>query len=254
MRLRNHQREAICKPFACSAADYPSARRAFTLIEVMLALTVSAIVLAAIGGVFFSAMRLRDRTSAMLDETVPLYQALAIIRRDFQGALPPSSSALVPIAGDFKTDPNNAGRIQFYTTSGTLNENDPWGDVQQVVYELRDSSDAQRRGKDLYRTVSRNVLSTSAEQPTSETPLLGNVQSLEFECYDGGNWLPSWDTSISETNLPVAVRVKVRLAGDNDANSSAQQPYEMVVPVLSQSRTNLPDTTASDTGSTGGTP
>src|SRR3954453_5410083 len=76
---------------------------AFTLMEVMLALAVSAIVLAAIGGVFFGALRLRDRTAAMLDETAPLYQALALIRRDFQGVLPPGGSSL-PMAGDFKAE------------------------------------------------------------------------------------------------------------------------------------------------------
>src|SRR5690242_9113478 len=88
-------------------------RAAFTLMEVMLALTVSAIVLAAIGGVFFAALRLRDRTSAALDETAPLYQALSIMRCDFQGALPPGSGS-IPTAGDFKTDPESVSRIQLF--------------------------------------------------------------------------------------------------------------------------------------------
>src|SRR5580765_4666217 len=132
-------------------------RAAFTLMEVMLALTVSAIVLAAIGGVFFAALRLRDRTAAALDETAPVYQTLSIIRRDFQGALPPGSG-LLPTAGDFKTDPDNESRIQFFTTTGTLTEDDPWGDVQEIIYDLRDSADKRQSGKDLYRTVSRNVL------------------------------------------------------------------------------------------------
>jgi hypothetical protein len=35
--------------------------------EVLLALAISAILLAAIGGIFFSAARLRERTTAMLD-------------------------------------------------------------------------------------------------------------------------------------------------------------------------------------------
>src|SRR5205807_6189382 len=54
---------------------------AFTLIEVLLALAISAIILAAIGGVFYSAIRLRDRTSAALDESAPMHQAFAVLQR-----------------------------------------------------------------------------------------------------------------------------------------------------------------------------
>jgi len=226
--------------------------RAFTLLEIMLALAISGVVLAAVGGVFFSALKLRDRTAAMLDQTAPLYQAIAVIRRDFQGALPPGAAA-IPTAGDFKSAPQGGGgtsssyRLQLYTTSGILNEDDPWGDVQQVIYELRDPTDHRQNGKDLVRAVSRNVLASGAQEAT-ELPLLSNVQSLEFSCYDGTDWRDSWDTSIGNTNLPVAVRVRVRLAGDNSANARAQEPYEMVVPLLSQSRTNQPQASTSTSG------
>src|SRR5262245_17488223 len=67
----------------------PQRPQAFTLMEMLLALSISAIVLAGIGGVFFSAMRLRERTTAMLDASGSLYQALSIMRRDLQGTLPP---------------------------------------------------------------------------------------------------------------------------------------------------------------------
>src|SRR5438034_3929210 len=72
--------------------------RAFTLMEMLLALAISAIVVAAIGGVFYSALRLRDRTAAALDEVAPLHQVLTLLRRDLQGAQPPSGH----LAGDFK--------------------------------------------------------------------------------------------------------------------------------------------------------
>jgi len=223
---------------------------AFTLLEIMLALAISGVVLAAIGGVFFSALHLRDRTAAMLDQTAPLYQALAIMRRDFHGALPPGAAA-IPTAGDFKSDPQGGGtsasyRLQLYTTTGILNENDSWGDVQQVIYELRDSSDRQN-GKDLFRSVSRNVLAAGVQEAT-EVPLLSNVRSLEFSCYDGTDWRDSWNTSLGNTNLPVAVRIRLRLAGENTSNSQTQEPYELVVPLLAQSRTNQPQTSTSGAG------
>jgi len=213
--------------------------------EIMLALAISAIVLAGIGGVFYSAVRLRERTMAMLDESVPLQQAFNFIRHDLQGALPPDGGNL-PLAGDFKLQALGSGlgqnfRIEFFTTSGAINDNTTWSDIQFVSYELRDSTDRSKNniGKDLVRSVNRNVLAT-ALLDAQEQPLLSNVQSLEFSCFDGANWRDSWDTSLGDTNLPYAVRVRIQLAGDNGANSRAQQPFEIVVPVVSQSRTNLP--------------
>src|SRR5258705_97168 len=62
----NKQQYGAMRPYrpiqSVSARKIP---RAFTLIEVMLALAVSAIVLAAIRGGFYSAMRLREAQSAM---------------------------------------------------------------------------------------------------------------------------------------------------------------------------------------------
>src|SRR6185295_15325671 len=109
------------------------ATSAFTLMEVMLALVVSAIVLAGIGGVFYSAIRLRDRTTAMLDESTPLHQTLNFLRRDLQGALPPGG--LYAMAGDFKIEQlsGQSFRIQFFTTTGVIDENTPWGELQEVA-------------------------------------------------------------------------------------------------------------------------
>src|SRR2546426_12834784 len=86
------------RPFmrACSA---------FTLMEMLLALAISAIVVAGIGGVFYSAVRLRETTAAALDEAAPVQHALAFIRRDLRGALPPSGY----LAGDFKSGTASGG-------------------------------------------------------------------------------------------------------------------------------------------------
>src|SRR5262245_61522301 len=226
-------------------------RHAFTLMEIMLALAVSAIVLAGIGGVFYSAVRLRERTMAMIDESTPLQQAFNFIRHDLQGALPPGGGNL-PLSGDFKLSALGSGlgqnfRIEFFTTSGTVNDNTTWSDIQFISYELRDSTARTKNGngKELVRTSNRNVLATAMQDP-QEQPLLSNVQSLELSCFDGMNWRDSWDTSLGDTNLPYAVRVRIQLAGDS--NARAQEPFEIVVPVVSQSRTNVPATT-----STGGT-
>jgi type II secretory pathway component PulJ len=229
-------------------STYYSRASAFTLMEVMLALMVSAIVLAGIGGVFYSAIRLRDRTAAMLDESVPLHQALSFLRRDLQGAQP--SGGLYAMAGDFKSEQlsGQSFRLQFFTSTGLISENASWGELQEVSYELRDPiTRTNGPGRELIRSVIRNLLATGVQEP-KEQFLLGNVQSLEFSCFDGYDWLESWDTSLANTNLPLAVRVRIQLANEASSDARGQQPFEMVVPLVTQSRTN--QTQNANTGGT----
>jgi hypothetical protein len=54
---------------------------------------------------------------------------------------------------------------------------------------------------------------------------------------------------MGDTNLPTAIRIRIQLANENGNVSINQQPIEMLVPLLSQSRTNQPTTTTSTTGS-----
>jgi hypothetical protein len=207
--------------------------------EMLLALAVSAIVLAGIGGVFYSAVRLRERTAALVDASAPLYQALAFLRRDLRGVMPPGGI----LAADFRSGAISSGLIQGYglqfsTTTGIIKDDAPWGDIQDVVYELRDPTERNYTGgKDLIRSVSRNLLPTTTQDATEQW-LLGNVQSLEVACFDGFEWRESWDSSLGDTNLPVAVRVRIQLVGDSSADNRSRQPIELIVPLGIQSRTN----------------
>jgi len=214
-------------------------RRAFTLIEVLLAVAIFAIVLVAINTVFYSALRLRQRTAAALGESLPVQQALAILRRDLRGALPPVGV----LASSFRNGLVGSGTVQssgleFFTTTGTLTDTAPWSEVQKVTYQLTDSLDRSRsRGKDLVRSVTRNLLTTAPEE-LDEQRLAGNVESLEFWCFNGTDWRNAWDTTLGDTNLPVAVKVRLLLATDNPGDIRNRQPLEMLVPLTIQARTN----------------
>lgn len=214
-------------------------RAAFTLIEVILAIGVAAIVLVAVNSVFFTALHLRNATANAVDAAEPVEQALTIIRRDLQCAVPPDASNV--LSGDFKignvtsTGISEPVSAEIYTADGALSANAPWGDIQRVTYELKDSTTG-AAGRDLYRTVTRNLLSETMPDVKDELMIRG-VDSVQFSAYDGSQWNNSWDTTgttSSDTNLPVAVRVDIQFAG-SDKNSS---PIEILVPIDSQSRTN----------------
>jgi len=248
-------------------------RRAFTLLELLLATAIFAIVLVAINTVFYSALRLRDRTTAALAAELPVNQAMAVMRRDLAGTLPPGGT----LAGDFKSGTGSSsvgnrnsssggttgaamaqgstlsaaevGSLDFFTTGGALSETEPFGDVQEVNYQLVAPADPLRAlGRDLVRTVNRNLLAISTPASQSQR-LLGNVARLEFLFYDGSQWRNSWDTSNGDTNLPLAVRVRLLLARENPgANDFNRQPMELLVPLVIQSDTNTTAATNTTSG------
>jgi len=242
-----HEPQKFCAAGSSGARrSHPSGKalcRAFTLIEVLLAVGISAIVIVALGGVLFSALRLRERTQAALDEAMPVDQALVVIRRDLQCVVPPESNGI--LTGDFKAGSvtslgiSQSVSVEMYTSTGVLGENEPWGDVQRVSYELKDSATRNASGKNLIRTVARNLLSPATVQ-VEDQPLLGGVESVKFLCFDGSQWLDTWDTTgatSANTNLPVAVRVVIQMA-ENKNGGAALQPLQILVPIDSQSRTN----------------
>ncbi|HXT39633.1 MAG TPA: type II secretion system protein GspJ [Candidatus Angelobacter sp.] len=213
--------------------------RAFTLIELILAVGISSIVLIAANAVFFTAMRLRESTTRALDESLPIQQAIEILRRDLAGAMTPSANGI--LSGDFKVGGvSSVGLaqpvdIELYTTTGVLRENEPWGEVQKVTYELQPPANNLTRGKDLIRSVTRNLLSTVTPQPENQW-MMGGIESVAFSCFDGTNWYNTWDSTLT-TNVPIAVRVRI-LPAAGGGSTGAPSPIEFLVPIDSVSRTN----------------
>lgn len=240
---------------AASGAIVPRRRgaQAFTLLEILLGVSIFAVVLIAINTVFFSALRLQQRTTAAMDENQQIERALAIMRCDLRGTLPPVGK----LATSFKNGLVGSGTFQssgleFFTTTGILTEDEPWGEVQKVVYQLMDPLDRSRsRGRDLVRSVTRNLLSTAFEYP-EEQRLAENIETMEFLCHDGVSWRSQWDTSLGDTNLPSAVKVRILPFREQAGDILRRQPLEMVVALTVQTRTNVTDQSSADAETGGG--
>jgi type II secretion system protein J len=213
-------------------------RSGFTLIEMILAIGIAAIVLVAVNAVFFTAVHLRDTATAAIDAATPIDLAVGTIRRDLQCVVTPKPGGLM--SGDFKTGNVTSTGIsapvaaELYTATGSMSASEPWGEVQRVTYELKSSANG---SQDLYRSISRNLLTTGTPDVEDQL-LLSGVAEVHFSCYDGSQWQDTWDTtdtSGGSTNLPLAVRVRIQLGGAEKLNPN---PIEMLVPIDSQARTN----------------
>ena len=214
----------------------------FTLIELILAIGVAAIVLVAANAVLFGALHLRDLTADAVDANTPVDAMVAFLKRDLAGALPPTNGTSGILSGGFRAGTiSSAGvsepvAVEMFTTTGALGESKPWSEIQRVSYELKMSANKNAPGRDLYRSVSRNLLALNSPDVEDQLMLTG-VASVKFSGYDGTQWQDAWDTTevtAVNTNLPWAVRVEIKMAGNANA-----QPIQVVVPIVSQSRTNM---------------
>lgn len=222
----------------------------FTLIEVLLALTISAIVLVAISMAFTGAIRLREHSAASLNQSMPVERAMDLLQRDLKNAIPPGLMLAEPLqSGAYGNGMDANSGIQIYTTTGLITPNAPWGDIQKVSYGLQTSSDSSSNGKDLIRAVTRNLLATGTEDEDDQFVMSG-VESLTFTYFDGANWLDTWDDT-TQTNLPQAVRVSLQLAPP-DSDSARPQPVQLLVPMMAQVDTNLLNQWEAWTNSAGG--
>lgn len=245
---------------------------AFTLLELLIAVVAFAIVLAAINGVFYSGLKLRNRSAASLEKSLPLTQALVILKRDLANLAAPGGT----LSGELQSSPTGSGSgsssqpkfgslagatggmsgqsaqvsPDFHTLSGLLDTDTPWPNVQKVAYLLVDSTNRNALGKDLIRAVTRNLLpSGGIEEDPVEQLLLTDVADVLFFYHDGTDWVDSWDSTASDTmKLPRAIKVQLQMAGEDRLSQPA--PIELVVPIVVEASTN---TTSQASQTTGGT-
>src|SRR2546422_8447684 len=218
----------------------------FTLLEVLIAVMVFAIVLAAASSVFYGALHLRNGITESLEQALPAQHALSVIQRDLANLAVPGGT----LSGAFQTTSitnvvGGQSSPDFYTTTGFIDQTSPWAEIQRVSYILVDRANRAAAGKDLIRAVTRNLLPATAEEEPAQQWLMGGVQGVTFYYYDGTQWRDSWDSTTADpttgltNNLPQAIKVQIQLASQQTGRAlSAPAPIELVVPIVVQARTN----------------
>jgi general secretion pathway protein J len=224
-----------------------TASAGFTLIEVLLALMISAIVLVIIGSFFAGALKVQQHVNANLDDAMPISRALTLLEKDLKNAVAPGGLLAGPLqSGSVSGGVDANDGIQIYTTTGIMRPNTPWSEIQRVTYGLQTPSDSSATGKDLVRTVTRNLLTTATDED-DEQYLASGIESMSYSYFDGANWLDTWGDT-TQTNLPLAVRVNVQMAVANNSSEAKPDPIQLLVPMMVQTHTN--DLDNSDNGGT----
>jgi len=224
--------------------------RGFTLLEVLIAVMVFAIVLAAASSVFYGALHLRNGITESLEQALPVQHALSVIQRDLANLAVPGGT----LSGAFQTTSitnvvGGQSSPDFYTTTGFIDQTSPWAEIQRVSCVLVDPAKRAAAGKDLIRAVTRNLLPATAEEQPAQQWLMSGVQGLAFYYYDGAQWRDSWDSTSADpmtgtTNrLPQAIKVQILLASQPGGRAlPLSAPIELVAPIVAQAPTDQTQT------------
>jgi len=218
--------------------------RGFTLLEVLIAVVAFAIVLAAINGVYYGAIRLRNKTTSGLEQALPLEHATEIIKRDLANLVLPGGTLSGTLQSG-STSNRVAGQRSpsFYTSRGVIDDSSPWAAVKRVSYLLLDGTN-RANGKDLVRSVSRNLLPVLQDQAEQQWLMTG-LQDIAFLFYDGSQWRDAWDSTTADprsglsNSVPKAIKVQIQLLSEGTGRGRQREvPIELVVPIAVQARTN----------------
>jgi type II secretion system protein J len=240
MQIQLHRPRDTCARYQGEAA--------FTLIELLIATAIGAIVLLVINATFFGALRLHNTTHEMIDEDLVVQRTLNIVRKDLAGIMIPPNpqSTTNKLSGQLTSDvistndlDSSSERVSpdIYTNTGKIDGWTPFAEVQMVSYYLSPPTDT-TPGKNLVRVVTRNLL--PAIDPTTENQtLLTGVSSAAISYFDGENWLETWDSTIT-SSLPTAIKFSLVLAPrDPTASRNDPAPIELIVPVLVKTSATL---------------
>ncbi len=186
-------------------------RNGFTLMEVILAVVITAL----ISVTLFTSMRIAFQTRERAEDRLAGRQAarvsLDLLATDVSAVLSPTGRIAGPFLGsDGRMGAaREADQLSFVTASPTLPTADDLGDLRGVEIALAD--DPERDDTQLLvRYVTANLLASTTPQPTTQV-LARGVVAFNARYFDGGDWLDDWDSTEQDDTLPLAIEVTLTL-------------------------------------------
>lgn len=201
-------------------------RRGFTLIELMLATAMTAMLALSLFASLSVAFHARRTAAGAVDPLRALNVAVDLLARDLQNVPPPTGLLKGTFIGTHQAQPgpaiNNepasADNLDFRTLSVEGPTDSPLRDgIHEVYLMLRNDVNPPV----LVRQAVRNLLSTVQQNPEEEV-LLRNVRSFALRYYDGSTWQEEWDSEAQGQVLPMAVGMTI--AVDNPSATTPDAP------------------------------
>lgn len=208
-------------------------RRGFTLIELMLAVLILAIMMAIIYGVVVSTVNAARRVEEITAASEIGPAILTQIRIDLE-------SAFLPKEGEFFLASKRPGpggsrdRIDFISGVMAYGSQDGVEDARfhsanEVGYQVLDARKEPNVGI-LYRREDY-FINSDPLKGGKLTEIYDRVRSFSLRFYDGDTWRNDW-SSKAQKGLPQAVEIEVRILVPGRDNTEEEQTYKTTVTYL----------------------
>lgn len=204
-------------------------RQGFTLLEVLVALALMAIMAGALYASLHIGFKARRGAEAAVGPARRAHLAMELVRKDVEAALPPTGILAGEFVGDDLVD--DAGRdadAVFFHANGRAPRDQPAAcDVRKVEFALTVPGD-----EDIPVLVRRTIfqlLAPETPEPVEEV-LCRGVSTFNLRYFDGSQWLDAWDSTVQGNVLPVAVEVKIEV--ERGAAGEAERAAYRVVRVF----------------------
>ena len=200
-------------------------QKGFTLIEILIAMSIVLIIFSVVYGTYFAATSSANRCNANITTTREARSLLAKISRQLRCVYVPTHPQPVKRASIdadlitdvdeqviFRADTKDRDGIilRMVTTAGIFNDRLSQHGPFQVAY--RYDSD---QGILFYTQQLIAMRSESHPQRYEWFPLAENVESIELSFFDGRNWLDHWNRRGQNQQLPCAVKIEVIMNNTN---------------------------------------
>ena len=174
----------------------------FTLLELLIALALLAILAGTLYGTYFALMGGREKAVAKMDERRELSVTLDQLHREISAAYYNArNQKLHFIVEDRDVFGKPASTLDFTAIVAPRGGRLPLSDQAQLVYKVVEDEkklSLARQEKDIFYI-----------QDAIPYPQMGALEGFLVECYDGDKWVRTWDTSLNGGHLPKYVRITI---------------------------------------------
>lgn len=174
-------------------------RAAFTLVELMIALLITAVALTAVYGMFYGGLRAWRNGTNQSRMSFEVGFLSDVISRDLRNAMDPENEQQPALLGDHK-------RVAFFTTSSTGGGKWPLR-FATYSYEAGDEATLGR----LTVTSVPYAGSMRLVDVQSRDVIAANLEEFRLSYYKNNRWQDKWQ----DDGLPEAVRIIARLVTDD---------------------------------------
>jgi prepilin-type N-terminal cleavage/methylation domain-containing protein len=209
----------------------PSFPTGFTLLELLVAMTLMMVVAACLYTSLYTGFRARRSAESTVNPTITVANAIQILKQDILGAVPANGILAGAFLGVDSQDGKDSDidsmtlyttHIQSNTVANSAYDNKLIGGICMIELAIVKESDSENDKYQLVRRVTTNLLSPRTVEP-EEQVLCRNVRSLNIQYFDGFSWLDEWDSTAHDDTLPQAINIDLQIEYEPREQSSTHK-------------------------------